>query len=123
MTKEKGPGYGTGRMHVVNRDGERLATLEWNGSLWDGKGKWTAFRDERAKDEILRAIKVGKEELKGMRFDDMYANGVLVPVWTGFSGMYGGLTQSLPTFGMDVDRDTIEWPGGVNTDYEERFLP
>jgi len=123
MTKEKRPGYGIGKMHVVNRDGDRVATLEWKGSLWDGKGKWVDFIDDETEQKIIRAVKLGKVELKGMQVDDMYANGVVVPVWKGFSGMYGGLTQSLPTFGMDVDRDTIEWPGGVNTDYEERFLP
>ena len=119
MIKKDEKGVGPGKLHVVNRGGERVATLEWRGSLWDGEGKWTDFKDARTKEEIFRAMKIGKENLGEMPVDDMYTNGAVVPVWTGFSGTYGGLILALPTFGMDVDRDTIEWPGGVNPDYEE----
>jgi len=104
---------GLGRMNIVTRQNEHVATFEVKGTVATGKGEWTWFKDDQVRKKIENAITAGKERLGNLEVSDMVNNAVKVKVWKGFSGMYGGLINSLPTFGLDVDRDTIQWPGGI----------
>lgn len=114
---------GKGKMKIVDTSGQHVATLDWDGSLWAGRGEWSWFKDDMTRDKVETAIRVGHVNLGRLRVSDMYENGAMVDVWKGFSGMFGGLCLALPSYGMDVDRQAVEWPGGGNTDYKELYLP
>jgi len=98
-----------GSIPIIDKKGERVATLNWAGTLWAGKGKWEADAEMIAK---LDAIVESRKDLSKVPFSDMATEcGVgQVKGWKGFSGWFQALCQALPSYGLDVDRENIAWP-------------
>jgi len=98
-----------GKLPILNKGGEQVATLRWKGTVWSGKGEWMWFKDKDTEKKILNAVKVNAE-LKGQNFSDMMSDARWVKGWQGFSGWYQALNLALPAFGMQIDDKNIVWP-------------
>jgi len=97
-----------GEIRIIDRKtGDKVATLEWEGTLWRGTGKWKANAATRKR---LDAIVASRADLGRVSFGDMLRDGLGVKGWQGFSGWFQALSQALPAFGLDVENETVVWP-------------
>lgn len=98
-----------GILPVIDREGIQVATLEWKGTMWAGKGTWKWFADKDVKSKITNAIKTNAE-LRLDTFADMVRDAGGVKGWQGFAGWFQALGLALPAYGLDVDDSNIVWP-------------
>jgi len=98
-----------GILPVIDKDGKLAARLEWNGTMWKGKGEWKNFKNREVKKKIETAISLN-QNLKKNTFGDMVRDAGLVRGWQGFAGWFQALAIALPSFGLDIDRENIIWP-------------
>lgn len=106
-----------GEIRIVDRrTGDRVATLEWEGTLRSGSGRWIADASTRKR---LDAIVASRSELGRVSFADMLGDGSGVKGWQGFSGWFQALSLALPAFGLDVDNATVVWPHEIPPDEGE----
>ncbi len=97
-----------GMIPIVNKDGDQVARLTWFGTPWSGRGHWW-YANSKAK-KTIEAARVMNKDLEKVPFCDMYTETGQTFGWKGFSGWFQALSSSLPPFGLDMDRDKIEWP-------------
>ena len=97
-----------GEIRIIDRKtGDHVATLEWEGTLWKGSGRWKADAATRKR---LDAIVASRAELRRVSFSDMLSDGFGVRGWQGFSGWFQALMLSLPAFGLEVENESVVWP-------------
>lgn len=98
-----------GVLQIINREGEHVATLEWDGTMWKGKGEWIWYRDKEIRTKITNAIK-SNEDLRLTYFSDLVRDSGQILGFHGFSGWLQALTLALPAFGLKPDTDNVIWP-------------
>jgi len=98
----------TGQIPITDRNGNVAAILRWKGGDRTGKGEWWYATKETEK-AITRLLEV-RADLGGVTFSDMSMDAGVVKGWKGFSGNYQALCLALPSIGLDVDDEHVDWP-------------
>lgn len=98
-----------GRIDIVDRAGNLVATLLWLGDTYSGTGTWVNLQS----DEITSAISdlmARNIDLSEVRYAEMVRDAATVAGWEGFSGHYQALNAVLPEIGLKINKRTVEWP-------------
>jgi len=96
---------------IMDKDGNRVARLEWTGGLFRGKGVIRSDRAHVKEGKKIREIIAQRKDLEKVQFSARSAKGT-IPGWHGFEGTIQALNIALPPFGYFVDWEGVDWPVG-----------
>ena len=104
---------------IVDRAGNVIAELVWDGTLYTGKGQFVQVAATDAQIRALRGMVTLYGDLRRARFrsvgDRAYVSG-----WHGLEGTVGALRLVLPAVGLAVGQFDRTAPIAVETPTEEK---